>query len=335
MRPNALLLLLCLVVCGCGGGAPSQHVSAQILVVLGADYDEPAGQLAVVRDDGSGFHRRTLMSALEARWSPDGRRIAFIAADNFTAQSSVWVMNADGRGQRQLVPDSAGYSRLLEWSPDGRRILYEVASDLWSMRADGSEKRRLARNVDEADWSPDGRSIAFVKNQDIYVRETGAIYVMRADGSEASRVVTHGVSLEWAADGKAIVFARELQAARTDIDAVAATGGKPKRIAALSIGVDYLAGMSPDGRWLLVGSHRGLTAVAMHGGAVHRLTRQPGDYGGDWSPDGRRIAFIRGPNLWLVDAGGNATLVREAPDSKVFAWAWWKPRFTRGSRSDP
>jgi Tol biopolymer transport system component len=319
MRPNALLLLLCLVVCGCDGAEERQR-SGQMLMILGANYDEGAGPLAVVRPDGSGYRRLTRMSAIEARWSPNGRRIAFTAATNASPQGSVWVMNADGRGQLQLVPDAMGYSRVLEWSPDGRRILYGLASDLWLMEADGSDRRRLARDVHAtaADWSPDGRWIAFENFQD------QDIYVMPADGGDASRVAEHGASPKWTADGENIVFLRTLQRG-SGVYSVAAAGGEPRRLAPLAVEDSaYLADISPDRRWLLVGNAPGLTAVSLEDGTLRRLTRDDRDYGGDWSHDGRRIAFVRGPNLWLMDAdGGKARLVRKAPGFNVFSWAWW------------
>jgi Tol biopolymer transport system component len=337
MRRNALLLLLCVVItCGFSRGGPthgrSQDPSAQILVVVGADFDEPAGPLAVVRADGSRFRRLTRRSVIEARWAPNGRRIAFIEAENFTPVSSVWVMNADGRGRRQLVPESFGHSRVLEWSPDGRRILYDRGPNLWSMWADGSRKRRLVRRVwmEDADWSPDGRSIAFTNGDNIYV--------VRADGSGRRRLATGGVSPEWTADGTTILFVRKWQAPRPGVYAVAAAGGRPRRLAPLrdTAGV-HLAGVSPNGRSVLVWGYPGLALVSLRDGTLRRLTRQNGDYGGDWSPDERQIAFIRAGNLWVMDAeGGNAHLVRKAAGYRppcnstrlcgVFTLAMWKPR---------
>jgi Tol biopolymer transport system component len=337
MRRRALLLVLCAVIaCGFIGGsvpqARSQDASAQILVVVGADTDEAAGPLAVVRTDGSGFRRLTRGSVVEARWSPDGGRIAFVDAENFTPPSSVWVMNADGRGRRQLVPESFGHSRVLEWSPDGRRILYDRGPNLWSMWADGSDKRRLVRRVwvDKADWSPDGRSIAFTNGDNIYV--------VRADGSGRRRLATGGVSPEWTADGKTILFVRKWEAPRPGVYAVAAAGGRPRRLAPLrdTSGI-HLAGVSPDGRSVLVRGYPGLALVSLRSGTLRRLTYRIDDYGGDWSPDGRRIAFIRGGNLWLFDVAGGGKLVRRAPGYPrgrcdlarlcgVFTLAMWRPR---------
>jgi hypothetical protein len=44
------------------------------------------------------------------------------------------------------------------------------------------------------------------------------------------------------------------------------------------------------------------------------------------SPDGRRIVFICGPDICLVDAdGGKAKLARKAPNGVFFSLAAWHP----------
>jgi Tol biopolymer transport system component len=110
MKPSVGLSLLCLVICSCGSTGSAQRTSREILVIGGA-YDER-------------------WSAVEARWSPDGRRIAAIAGDNVSGEVSIVVMNADGHGQRQVVPVWHGYSHLLEWSANGERILHAPVCSL-------------------------------------------------------------------------------------------------------------------------------------------------------------------------------------------------------------
>src|SRR5688500_11416698 len=70
-------------------------------------------------------------------WSPDGRRIVFQSNRDSTtepAHDQIYVMNADGSGQRRLTnhprPDADP-----EWSPDGRMIAFE--------------RRLESRNVDQ------------------------------------------------------------------------------------------------------------------------------------------------------------------------------------------
>jgi Tol biopolymer transport system component len=54
-----------------------------------------------------------------------------------------------------------GYSRP-RWSPDGRQVAFLKGGQLWTMRADGTAKRRLTtRAAAGPSWSPDGRFLAF------------------------------------------------------------------------------------------------------------------------------------------------------------------------------
>ncbi|MFI7599553.1 hypothetical protein [Actinoplanes sp. NPDC049681] len=59
------------------------------------------------------------------------------------------------------VTTGGGWSRP-QWSPDGRSIALLKGGQLWTMKADGSGKRRLTtRAAAGPSWSADGKSIAF------------------------------------------------------------------------------------------------------------------------------------------------------------------------------
>jgi TolB protein len=115
----------------------------------------------------------------------------------------VWVMNADGTGQRRLTHNGAR-NFTPRWSPDGQRIAFERRVgrvsygdctacgrarklEVWVMNADGSEARMLAQDGAEPVWSPDGGRLAFTKilRRDVRSRRPveSDIYVMNADGS--------------------------------------------------------------------------------------------------------------------------------------------------------
>jgi TolB protein len=80
-------------------------------------------------------------------WSPDGTRLVFAAIRN--EDRGIWVVGADGSGERLLMPPDA-YLSDPEWSPDGRLIAFvrdDAGSDLnalWVVNADGTDRRQLA-----------------------------------------------------------------------------------------------------------------------------------------------------------------------------------------------
>jgi TolB protein len=70
------------------------------------------------------------------------------------------VYVSKGASETRLTT-GGGYARP-RWSPDGKQLAVLKAGQLWTMKANGTAKRRLTtRAAAGPSWSPDGRSIAF------------------------------------------------------------------------------------------------------------------------------------------------------------------------------
>ena len=177
--------------------------------------------------DGSGQRRLARNAWLAApAWSPDGRKIAFERprpdrnAEGYVINSEIFVVNADGSGERRLTRNTVRDSNPV-WSPDGRRIAFESNWQLNVMNADGSGQRRLTRNGGRnfaPAWSPDGQKIAFERRlgRQKYGSCSGCgrastfeVHVMNADGSGQQRLTTQGAQPDWSPDGQKIAFMSE------------------------------------------------------------------------------------------------------------------------------
>ena len=83
--------------------------------------------------------------------SPDGALIAYRANPRADSdEADIWVMRVDGTGRRNLTRSPEDQNWAPTWSADGR-IVYSSQRgspgqpQLWSMAADGSDRRLSAR----------------------------------------------------------------------------------------------------------------------------------------------------------------------------------------------
>ena len=105
----------------------------------------------------------------EPAWSPDGRKIAYVGMGD-DGNTDVYVVGADGRGQRRLTR-YVGVDGNPAWSPDGRKIAFTRRAreccvgktHIYVMNADGSRQRRLTQGHVHFSvaWSPVLRKMLF------------------------------------------------------------------------------------------------------------------------------------------------------------------------------
>jgi len=153
-------------------------------------------------------------TARDPKWSPDGKRIAFISARRGRHTSDIFLTSANGQGPDEPLVISDTGKFLLDWSSDGAFLLFseqegaEGIGNLWVLSLDGkSAPRPYLRtrfHKSEARFSPDAHWVAYQSDeagrQEIYIQSFPHA-VTRYQVS-----TTGGTVPRWRPDGKELFY---------------------------------------------------------------------------------------------------------------------------------
>jgi Tol biopolymer transport system component len=122
-------------------------------------------EIYIAHPDGGGLRRLThtkgnvdtLGDDSWPTWSPDGTRIVF--SSNRTGEGEVWIMNANGSGQKRLAGLPHRDDWAPTWSPDGARVAFYSLdavgrAQLYTVRPNGGGLTRLGVSGQDPAWVP-------------------------------------------------------------------------------------------------------------------------------------------------------------------------------------
>jgi len=274
-------------------------------------------------------------SASEARWSPDGKRIAYIAG------GQLWVADQMGGARKQLTTLAGGATGPI-WSPTGDRIAFTSR-----VYPSCSEDACNAARQKAADSNPVKAHIAdelMYRHWNAWDDGTRAhLFVVGAEGNgllDLTPGATYDVppgpfggseGYAWAPDGRELAYTAK-DAGREDawstdnnLYTVPAAGGKPAVITAANKGADENPVYSPDGKFILYHSQAraGFESDRWRLMAYDRSSHQSRELLPQWD---------RNADSYVFAADGHAILIQTVDASRE---KFYRSTFSNGNASPP
>ena len=150
---------------------------ATVALIFGGSF---ANAQNTVKDQNATFKVGSDLMTPEALWamgriggataSPDGKQVVYqvgyYSVKQNKSQQMLFVMDADGKNKRQLTTGQQSETDGA-WIDQGRRIAFLTGGQLWSMNADGSDRKQLTNSsvdIEGFKFSPDERKVILIKS---------------------------------------------------------------------------------------------------------------------------------------------------------------------------
>jgi dipeptidyl aminopeptidase/acylaminoacyl peptidase len=209
-----------------------------------------------VIDVASGQQRPLLAGSgayFSPRWSPDGSRLAYVAAEGANPQLYVRWMNSGESARITGLPDSPGG---IAWSPDGRRLAYSMFVP--------DDAPRLGKAPDKPEGAKWADALQVIDKVTYRFDSAGylkagyrQIFWVPADGGAPTQLTfgatNAGGPVSWTPDGRSILFSANLspnwqrEPQQSEVYKISINGGAPIALTD-RVGPDNSPVVSPDGR---------------------------------------------------------------------------------------
>ena len=226
-------------------------------------------------------------------WTPDGK---IVYASRASGNLDLWIVDADGTGQKQLTADAGNNSRP-SISADGRYVVFVSdrtgSNHIWRADIDGGNPRQLIQGIGEmnAQASPVGPWIIYLPRPD----KPGLRKVSIDGEGDVELVDKPGAGIAISPDGKWVASSR-FEPTKVKVAIYPIDGGEAQNI--LDI-FTFDIHWTPDGRALAYidpNNPANISSQTIDGGVVKRLTDFTSDriFRFAWSHDGKQLALARG-----------------------------------------
>lgn len=277
------------------------------------ERDAPNTDLWQVSWDGRSRVRLTStpQSEWQARWSPDGSKIAFLS-DRAAPEDGdqIWVMDAHGGEALQRGRFEGAISRYA-WAPDGHRIVFAATVKSARQRAEAETGKSLPLVIDRLQFKQDAEGYLGDERSQLYLLDvsTGVI-------TPLTDAAFDHLQPAWSPDGKLIAFVSK----RVQDEPDASNDWNV-----------YVMEARRDGA---------IRAITSEPGADGDPTEEWGDGTPRFSPDGSRIAFPVGgspQDAWYALSQVGAAALNEASGSvseptRALDRNTMEPRWSRDGR---
>ena len=189
--------------------------------------------------------RKSGWDALE--WTADNR-LAYTAFSD--ASETVWLMDADGKTQKQIIPEGRTNSHQ-SFSADGQKMVFDSNRgggwEIWTANGDGSNMRPLTTGGKNSQphISPDGNWIVYRSTRD----GAGKLWRIAAGGGEPAQLTENPASWSrFSPDGKFIACLYQTDE-KTKLAVLDSETGQPVRLFDIPQSANFNNGIrwTPDG----------------------------------------------------------------------------------------